>query len=112
MIKKEKFNPSIIGFFINHNFNIRRQLYIKIKKFAPELNGRVLDFGCGSKPYKPLFLNTNHYIGVDYLIEGRTENIDVIDFFYDGKKIHLTTIFLMELFVPKYSNMFLILMKF
>jgi len=87
MIKKEKFNPSIIGFFINHNFNIRRQLYIKIKKFAPELNGRVLDFGCGSKPYKPLFLNTNHYIGVDYLIEGRTENIDVIDFFYDGKKI-------------------------
>ena len=66
VIQKEKFNPSIVGFFINHNFNIRRLLFQKIKKFAPELNGKILDFGCGSKPYKPLFTKVKEYIGVDY----------------------------------------------
>ena len=87
VIQKEKFNPSIVGFFINHNFNIRRLLFQKIKKFAPELNGKILDFGCGSKPYKPLFTKVKEYIGVDYFIEGRTANIDTIDSYYDGKKI-------------------------
>ena len=87
IIKKEKFNPSIIGFFINHNFNIRRLIYKNIKKHSLVLNGKILDFGCGSKPYKNIFPNATEYIGVDYLIEGRTENIDIIDFYYDGKRI-------------------------
>lgn len=87
IIKKEKFNPYIIGFFINHNFNIRRLIYKNIKKHSFILDGKVLDFGCGSKPYKHIFPNATEYIGVDYLIEGRTENIDVIDFYYDGKRI-------------------------
>lgn len=64
IIQKEKFNPSIVGFFINQNFNIRRLLYQKIKKFAPEIKGKILDFGCGSKPYKHLFHNAKDYIGL------------------------------------------------
>ena len=87
IIKKEKFNPSVVGFFINHNFNIRRLLYKNLKNNSSVLKGKVLDFGCGSKPYKHLFTSVTEYIGVDYLIEGRTENIDTIDFYYDGKKI-------------------------
>jgi len=87
LIKKEKFNPQIIGFFINHNFNIRRLLYKSLKKNSSVLSGKILDFGCGSKPYQHLFSNATEYIGVDYEIEGRTENLDKIDFFYDGKKI-------------------------
>lgn len=86
-IKKEKFNPKIVGFFINHNYNIRRLLYSSLKKNAPKLSGKILDFGCGSKPYEHLFVNATEYIGVDYEIEGRKENLDKIDFFYDGKKI-------------------------
>ena len=87
IIQKEKFNPSIVGFFINQNFNIRRLLYQKIKKFAPEIKGKILDFGCGSKPYKQLFHNAKDYIGVDYLIEGRSTNFTSIDAYYDGKNI-------------------------
>jgi len=86
-IKKEKFNPKIVGFFINHNYNIRRLLYDSLKKNAAELSGKILDFGCGSKPYEHLFVNATEYIGIDYEIEGRTENLDKIDFFYDGKHI-------------------------
>lgn len=87
IIHKEKFNPSLLGFFINHNFTIRRLLYKNLKKNAPSFSGKILDFGCGSKPYKHLFTNATEYTGVDYQIEGRTENLDKIDFFYDGKTI-------------------------
>lgn len=87
IIRREKFNPSIIGFFINHNFNIRRLLYKNLKNNSSVLKGKVLDFGCGSKPYKHIFTTATEYIGVDYLIEGRTENIGIIDFYYDGKRI-------------------------
>lgn len=87
IIKREKFNPSVIGFFINHNFNIRRLLYKNLKNYSNVLKGKVLDFGCGSKPYKHIFTKASEYIGVDYFIDGRNENIGVVDFFYDGKRI-------------------------
>lgn len=87
IIRREKFNPTLLGIFINHNFNIRRLLYRCLKSNSQLLSGKVLDFGCGSKPYEHLFTKAEQYIGVDYQIEGRTENIDKIDFFYDGKSI-------------------------
>lgn len=87
IIKREKFNPTLLGLFINHNFNIRRLLYKSLKNNSTFLSGKILDFGCGSKPYEHLFINATEYIGVDYKIEGRTENLDKIDFFYDGKNI-------------------------
>ena len=68
IIRREKFNPSIIGFFINHNFNIRRLLYKNLISNSLVLTGKVLDFGCGSKPYKHIFTTATEYIGVDYLI--------------------------------------------
>ena len=34
-----------------------------INKFAPQIKGSVLDFGCGSKPYENLFINSDEYIG-------------------------------------------------
>lgn len=86
-IKKEKFSPGFIGFFINHNFLIRTSLNKSIKKNANRLSGELLDFGCGSKPYKELFLNVKNYIGVDLKIEGREGNHKFIDKFYDGKVI-------------------------
>ena len=79
----KQFKPSRSNPF----YFIRRSLYEKIKQLAPELHGRLLDFGCGSKPYQSLFINTSEYIGLDYESEGHShanENIDVI---YDGKKI-------------------------
>uniref|UniRef100_UPI004049B72C class I SAM-dependent methyltransferase n=1 Tax=Flavobacterium sp. TaxID=239 RepID=UPI004049B72C len=87
IIKKEKFYPGIIGFFINHNFLIRLALHKAITENAATFKGKLLDFGCGSKPYKKLFVNVDMYVGVDLKIEGREENHQYIDRFYDGNVI-------------------------
>jgi len=95
----KQFKPSTTNPF----YFIRRSLYEKIKQLAPELDGRLLDFGCGSKPYESLFTNATQYIGLDFDSEGHShanENIDVI---YDGKKIpfddeHFDSVFSSEVF--------------
>ena len=76
------FNPPIYfpGYFVRH------RLYEGIKKYAPELKGTMLDFGCGSKPYKSLF-SVDNYIGLDFENPGHSHQNEQIDFFYDGKKI-------------------------
>lgn len=87
IIQKEKFNPGIIGFFINYNYLIRKPLFNNIKLNSKYLTGKVLDFGCGTKPYKKYFNNVKEYIGVDYQIEGRYDTQKEVDVFYDGKSI-------------------------
>lgn len=56
--------------------------------FSEEMTGRMMDFGCGSKPYKALF-NVKEYIGVDYQNEGHPHENEQVDIFYDGKIIPL-----------------------
>ncbi len=48
--------------------------------------GRLLDFGCGSKPYRSLF-KVDEYIGIDYENEGHPHDEEQIDIFYDGGKL-------------------------
>ena len=86
-IHKAKFQPGILGFFINHNFLIRSGLDSALKTHSSKLTGVLLDFGCGSKPYKQYFKNSDQYIGIDIKIEGRSENHAHIDKFYDGHTI-------------------------
>lgn len=74
------FDPNIFHPF----YIIRRELKKKMEKFAPALNGRLLDFGCGSKPYESLF-QVDEYIGMDYYNEGHPHENEMIDVFYDGK---------------------------
>jgi SAM-dependent methyltransferase len=50
------------------------------------LKGRLLDFGCGSKPYKTLFA-VDEYIGVDFVNEGHPHDDEQIDVYYDGRTI-------------------------
>jgi SAM-dependent methyltransferase len=57
-----------------------------ISLYAKELNGVMMDFGCGSKPYKSLF-NVERYIGVDFENPGHPHLNEQIDVFYDGKKL-------------------------
>lgn len=87
IIQKEKFHPGILSFFINYNFLIRKSINTGIKWNANQLSGSLLDFGCGTKPYKPFFVNVKEYIGIDYKIEGRKDDYSAVDQFYDGKVI-------------------------
>lgn len=45
-----------------------------------------MDFGCGQKPYRSLFL-VDEYIGVDFENPGHPHINESIDIFYDGKTI-------------------------
>jgi len=42
--------------------------------FAPRIEGRLLDVGCGERPYQPLFTNVTRYVGVEHL--GAVQNIE------------------------------------
>ena len=45
--------------------------------------GRLLDFGCGNKPYECLF-QCEEYIGCDIYESGHNSNDKKVDVFYDG----------------------------
>ncbi|MGQ0739694.1 MAG: class I SAM-dependent methyltransferase [Bacteroidota bacterium] len=65
---------------------IRKGLLTAIKKHAPALTGKLLDFGCGSKPYQSLF-KLDEYIGLDFEKTGHDHSNEQIDVYYDGKTI-------------------------
>ena len=70
-------------FFLIHPFYfVRRNLFKFFKLYAHKLDGKLLDIGCGIKPYKNLFRHCESYVGVDI----EKENVqNLADFTYDGK---------------------------
>src|SRR5687767_14503304 len=76
------FNPSVT----NPGYLTRNRLLKSILFFRENMTGRMMDFGCGSKPYKSIF-TVNEYIGVDYDNPGHPHNNEQIDVFYDGKTL-------------------------
>ncbi len=86
IIKKEHYRPGILGCFINPFFILRRGIYHGIRKNSLQLSGKLLDFGCGSKPYKSLF-QVDEYIGLDIKESGHPKGDKKADIFYDGEKI-------------------------
>lgn len=76
------FNPHISA----SPYLTRNRLLHGISRHINKLNGKLLDFGCGSKPYKNL-INVEEYIGLDFPSEGHDHSNELIDVFYDGKNI-------------------------
>lgn len=76
----KEFNPGILS----PTWITRQLLLDGVSKYSIQLKGRLLDFGCGAKPYRSLF-QVDEYIGVDYKGEGHDHTNEEIDFFYDGK---------------------------
>ncbi len=66
---------------------IRRGIEKDIAILSKKTTGKLLDFGCGSKPYKKYFTHTDAYIGLDIEQSGHLHTNEQIDVFYDGKKI-------------------------
>lgn len=82
------FDPSpCLGILINPFYIIRKNLILGIKKIAKShKGGKLLDLGCGSKPYQHLF-EVDEYIGIDVLESGHDHRLSKIDKIYDGKVI-------------------------
>ena len=104
----KSFRPGMSNAF----YFIRNALYKKVKQYAPELNGRLLDFGCGSKPYQSLFVNVAEYIGVDYNSEGHSHANETIDFFMMEKLFPFGMGILIVYSAAKYLSIFLIWKKY
>jgi SAM-dependent methyltransferase len=88
-MKKNLFSNSWFSIFYNENYIIRKNLFLEIEKCSPDLKGKLLDFGCGTKPYKDLLKNVDEYIGLDFpndRVNGSTLSTDIV---YDGKNIPL-----------------------
>lgn len=86
ILSREMMAPTFIGIFINPFYIIRRGLYKAILLNKGHLKGKLLDFGCGGKPYKALF-DVQEYIGLDIKESGHPIKHKEIDVYYDGKVI-------------------------
>lgn len=82
-LQKESFQPGFLGFWINPFFFARRDLFREISRLAPEIGGKVLDVGCGVKPYTGLF-RCEEYVGLEYDSPENREKKNA-DAFYEGK---------------------------
>jgi SAM-dependent methyltransferase len=76
------FNPGI-GF---PAYLLRKKLSLAIAAHTHYLSGRMMDFGCGSKPYQSLF-TVGEYVGVDFNGQGHSHENEQIDVFYDGQTL-------------------------
>ncbi len=86
LYNKSLFQPTAFGLLFNPFFIIRRGLFRGVASFRGYMRGRLLDFGCGSKPYKALF-RVDEYIGTDIEVSGHDHRNEDIDVYYDGKTL-------------------------
>jgi SAM-dependent methyltransferase len=82
-IRERQYTPGFLDLFINPFYFARKGLYQHVASLAPGMGGRLLDVGCGSKPYRRLF-NVSEYLGLE--MEGRGKDADL---YYDGKTFPL-----------------------
>ena len=75
-LKKELFFTSYLSVIINPAHIIRNGLFRNISKYAPMIEGSILDLGCGSKPYESLFKNCSKYTGVDIEVSGPNHEVE------------------------------------
>ncbi len=78
LINKQDFNPNWLGLLVNPFYFARKGLYRQIVALAPLLHGRILDVGCGAKPYQKEF-EASEYIGLE--IDRQNKHADR---YYDG----------------------------
>lgn len=84
LLARQKFEPGWLGVIVNPFYFARRGLFRAMQELAPQLNGYLLDVGCGSKPYKKL-CNAEKYIGLDIDTQ-TTRKIGTADCLYDGMR--------------------------
>lgn len=80
---RQQFAPGFWGIWLNPFYFARRGLYEEMARAAPKMRGRLLDVGCGVKPYRRLFCNAGEYIGLEYdTPTNRAEKL--ADYYYEG----------------------------
>lgn len=83
---RQMFIPTFTGIWINPYYIIRKGLLEGVRWGSQYMKGRLLDFGCGNKPYREL-LKVDDYVGLDIETSGHSHEGEDIDVFYDGRTI-------------------------
>lgn len=81
-LNRQQFHPGPLGWLVNPFYLARRGLRAGLSEFFPHLQGRVLDVGCGSQPYRAL-IPAAHYTGME-LDTPCTRESFAADVYYDG----------------------------
>jgi SAM-dependent methyltransferase len=81
---KAQFEPGIVGLFINPFYFARKGLYQHIKTLSPSIKGKILDVGCGQKPYQHFYPGSD-YIGLE-IGSLETSPNKMADYFYNGDR--------------------------
>lgn len=64
LYRRQQFHPGWLGMFVNPFYFARRGLLGAAREAAQHVTGRVLDVGCGSRPYEALF-HASEYVGLE-----------------------------------------------
>jgi len=88
MLEENFFRPRWYSVFINPYFINRRGIYRAMRDFAAQVpeDARILDIGCGIKPYRSLFASPS-YTGIDIEGGGHSDATKHADAYYDGLSI-------------------------
>ncbi len=84
LYRRQQFSPGWFGIFVNPFYFARAGLFDAMTEYAPKLSGRLLDVGCGTKPYRALF-SVGSYVGLD-IDSDATRRRGIADHYYDGIK--------------------------
>jgi SAM-dependent methyltransferase len=84
IVRRNEFNPGIIGLVTNPFFIARRGLASGIKEMGKQITGKTLDIGCGTKPYENFF-NYTEYAGLEY-DTGIDQDKKTADYYYSGDR--------------------------
>jgi SAM-dependent methyltransferase len=79
----QEFNPTKLGMLMNSCYLIRRTISQAIRENSSNLRGKVLDYGCGSRPYEHFFKDSE-YIGVDIETSGHPSERKCADYYFNG----------------------------
>ncbi len=82
-VREQQFNPGLFGLWLNPFYHARRELFRTVKQLAPQLGGKILDVGCGNKPYMDLF-SGDDYVGLEIDTPANRANKRA-DYFYAGE---------------------------
>lgn len=87
-IDANQFCPTAAVVLVNPFWLSRRALSRHLALYAPRLEGKILDFGCGTQPYRRLLRDAAQYVGLEYdCPENRRWKSAAL--FYDGQTIPL-----------------------
>ncbi|KKQ61474.1 MAG: hypothetical protein US81_C0006G0030 [Parcubacteria group bacterium GW2011_GWE2_38_18] len=89
IINKNFFEPAWFSILANPYFIARYQLFKKIQEFSKSdwSEKKILDVGCGIKPYQNLFKQADDYIGIDIKGGGHYDQAKYVDRYFDGINI-------------------------